>query len=277
MRRFFVSGYNKSGTTFLQMLLDSHPSINCPSEHYINAMVQFITQFAKQYRRQLELFDSRTAKQGIRFNERQFVTKVLRSMLLTAMDFGVADHTTHSGLNDNSLFNNVELFVEILPEALFVFIVRDPREVGVSLWHHKMRTEPEFAARKVSLEAIVASLAETWPAHVRKLQAFSEAHPEIAHVVRYEDLVSTDRDRYLCKVLEFLNVSYDAATIEKMWTANDFLRLQRDEVSKNPQQAAGFFRSGKTNSWRDELSADGNSVFVAKAKLELDRFGYPTG
>ena len=28
---FFVSGYNKSGTTFLQMLLDAHSDINCSS------------------------------------------------------------------------------------------------------------------------------------------------------------------------------------------------------------------------------------------------------
>ena len=33
MKYFFCFGYPKSGTTYLQMLLESHPELSCPAEH----------------------------------------------------------------------------------------------------------------------------------------------------------------------------------------------------------------------------------------------------
>ena len=275
MQRFFVSGYNKSGTTFLQMLLDAHPNINCPSEHHFHSILKYLVEFSKHYRRQLELFDSRTANQGIRFDEQSFTLKTLRSILLIMMDFGVSEATTHSGLNDNSLINNGDLFAGIIPDAAFVFIVRNPREIGVSLWHHKRRTEPDFAASDTSIDTVISVMAEAWPQHIGKIISFRDKHPKNTHIVRYEDLVSKQRDQALSAILDFMEVSYDAANLERMWNSTDFSRLQSSEKSEQSEQSAGFFRSGKTDSWRGAMTEQQTVEFTSKARAELAYFGYP--
>ena len=79
VNRFFVSGMNKSGTTFLQMLLNAHPTISCPSEQHFNTLINGVPALVNQYNATLDLFDKNTSNQGTGFNKEAFSYHLLKS------------------------------------------------------------------------------------------------------------------------------------------------------------------------------------------------------
>lgn len=276
MERFFVSGFNKSGTTFLQMLLDAHPAINCPSEHHFQTLMQNLSTLASHYDAVVRSFDERTANQGIRFNKGVFTGALIRQGLLSLMSFGVTPQTTHTGLNDNSILQSGAFFASLMPEAKFVFIVRDPRDVGISLWHHRMRTEPDFVKSNPPLDRVATAVGEAWGEHVTKLDAFVAARPERAVILRYEDLIGADRDAALRLALDLLGVGYGPDDLAVMWQATDFDRLKTKEAARNGA-GSGFFRSGKREGWRETLDDPVQAAIAGMIAPQLERFGYAPG
>ncbi len=276
MERFFVSGFNKSGTTFLQMLLDAHPAINCPSEHHFTTLIQDLSALAHRYETVVRAFDERTANQGIRFNKGVFTGELVRQSLLSLMSFGATPRTTHTGLNDNSILQSGPFFAALLPEARFVFIVRDPRDVGISLWHHRMRTEPDFAKSNPPMDRVATAVGEAWGKHVTALDAFVAERPDRAIVLRYEDLIGDGRDTALTAALDLLGVRYGPDDLAAMWQATDFDRLKTKEAARNGA-GAGFFRSGKREGWRETLDDTVQATIAGMITPQLQRFGYASG
>ena len=103
MQKFFISGYNKSGTTFLQMLMNAYPGIFCPSEQFFNLFLQTAEQLSTNYEKQIHSFDQNTAKQGIPFDKSKFFSDLVKQAVTTQFESKVPKQTTHIGLNDNSI------------------------------------------------------------------------------------------------------------------------------------------------------------------------------
>lgn len=284
MQFFFVSGYNKSGTTFIQMLLDAHPAINCPSEQHFKTLFQGLEKLAQTYRSALEFFDERTAQQGIRFNQAAFTEHLFKQGLLKLAEFGATEVTTHIGLNDNSLIDRADIHTRLLPEAKFIFIIRDPRDVGVSLWHHRMRVDPGFADKDQPLDDMILGVCRAWPGHLDKILALQNSRPGYTHIVRYEDLISPQREDALAQILKFMDVRATPDIIAEMFAATEFKKLQKNEQSKKPppsgatpqsaETTPGFFRSGKRNGWRDILSDEQKAKALDSCGVMLEKFGY---
>lgn len=273
MKKFFVSGLNKSGTTFLQMLLNAHPAINCRSEQHFYTLLEELERLSKGYGIGLKSFDQRTANQGVHFDEKSFTKNVFRAMLLELMTYGTDDNTTHAGLNDNSLIENTELFAEGLPDAKFIFIIRDPRDVGISLWHHRLRNEPEFAGKNPPVGPTVRGILRAWNEHIESIDNFQTRYPDRVMLVRYEDLIATERDAALGVTLDFLGVPFDDGNLSDMWAATEFDKLRAREQDTEGQ-GNGFYRSGNRKTWREHLDEDTRKYAHKVAAEALQKFGY---
>jgi hypothetical protein len=70
------------------------------------------------------------------------------------------------------------------PEASFVYMVRDPRDVAVSMFHYRPRQPRRRIARDLTWVAL------NWRESVRLALRESAADPARFHVVRYEGLVT---------------------------------------------------------------------------------------
>ena len=143
-----------------------------------------------------------------------------------------------------------------------LYLVRDPRDVAISLAHH-LGTGPDHAiallfdeqARAASPKQLGYRIGE-WAGHVSGWTGQTEMP---VRVVRYEDL-RRDTVAVLRDVLAFLGAS---TTEEDLARAIDHSRLealQRQEADKGfrerqPGQKR-FFRSGRTGEWRDVMTAD---------------------
>lgn len=273
MIRFFISGYNKSGTTYLQMLLDGHPCIHCPSEQFFNLILHFAEQLSTEYEKQIAIFDKNTANQGIQFDKNRFLTGIVRAAVLAQMDTGIVRTTTHTGLNDNSMIENGTFWAQIFPDAHFVFIVRDPRALAVSIWHHRVRTEPEFASSGTKVDAVAVALARSWAKHVDKLVDFKKLHARRVIVVRYEDLVGEEKTNYLEQVLVQLGIAAERKIIDSMFQRVDFEMLKQKE-SGSLNGKPGFYRQGNSQGWETALGKDAIEAFVREGSSQLEMFGY---
>ncbi|NNE90184.1 MAG: hypothetical protein HKN23_00910 [Verrucomicrobiales bacterium] len=273
---FFVFGLNKSGTTFLQSLLDAHPNVNCPSEHHLTTVRNMLDQGLTSYRRVIEDIDRKTAKQGVRLDEDRLREVLYGTWVRELMNTGAGKNTTHVGLNDNRLAESLPEHFEQFPEARFVYIVRDPRDVAVSLWHHRLRTEPDFAESGTTLEDVAIAIASKWMVYLKAVQEHAESHPGRIEMVRYEDLIDeTMRQQAMSQVLGFLELSDEPELIRHLFEATDLEKMQSKEKGEEESGEYGFYRTGRKGNWRTELTQEQIWTIEYVASDMMERLRYP--
>lgn len=272
MQRFFVFGYNKSGTTFLQQLLDSHPNVNCPSEHHFSSVIHNIYTFGQEYVKRITMFDERTAQQGIRFDESEVLMHTFRAFVEASMECGADTTTTHVGVNDNSIGLSLEYYDTVFPESRFIAILRDPREVTVSLFHHKWRTEEISRQENLTLSAVAEAVGPSWKQHMEKLSSFSirNSSQDRLCVTRYEDLIGAEKNAEFARILSFLRVPYDAALLRDVLAANEFSVRRKNEADGR----GSFLRSGSADTWKEELGPMDVASIERNAGEQMLKFGY---
>jgi len=273
---FFVGGSPKSGTTWLQLLLDAHPSVSCSGEgHFPTHLWNFLKQALDQH------------DGVIQTNNKELFTELEEYQRLTQDDIGYifatciavflvkqSKHKPATAIGDKTPAN-VRAFdglAALFPRAKFIQIVRDGRDCAVSGWFHNLRN-PEWAPlNRGSLTAYATAFAEMWVSELAKGQEFADAHPDRIRRIRYEDL-ARDTEGILAGLFEFLGVEVNASVLAHCRTEASFAKRSggRNPGEENRQS---FFRKGVTGDWRNHLSEEQNALFRERAGSWLDRFGY---
>ncbi len=166
------------------------------------------------------------------------------------------------------------LYGRDLPKV--VYLLRDPRDVMVSYWHYDRLINPAAAP---SLAAFVAR-DDHWPcywdAHVADWLLPGQ-HPRLL-VVRYEEM-HRDAKEVLQRVLDFADVSYTPAKIERAVAASRFEAMQSFEDQNGAAEAVAdpkerFVRRGRAGGWRDELDPETLRVLEHKYGAVMEAVGY---
>jgi hypothetical protein len=167
-----------------------------------------------------------------------------------------------------------------------VYIIRDPREVAVSLAHAAGRSFAWAQRRLNDPEAALAGSGDqlheqlrqwlgTWSQHVR---SWVDESPFTVEVVRYEDLASAPVETFgrALRFAGFAGVT-DRRVAECVERAA-FARLERAErehgFRERRSAEAPFFRRGESGSWRVELSGDLADRIRDDHREVMSRFGY---
>jgi hypothetical protein len=215
----FVVGAARSGTTLLQRMLDAHPQLAVVNETYW---------VPRKFRERTGL-----TREGL-------VTPALLPQLLASPKFSRMGVTEEDllGLLDDGEPVRYERFVarifdlyaerrgkplagdktpgyvrrigrihELWPRARFVHIIRDPRDVCLSMleWRSGERTAGQFGTWDMDP---VISTALYWRYSVAVGREAGESlGPTLYHEVRYEDHVSSP-ERELAKMCDFLGLPY---------------------------------------------------------------------
>ena len=185
-----------------------------------------------------------------------------------------------------------EAYTEIAPgEPLFgrmaargvIYIVRDPRDVAVSLSHHfdvtidqaiaGMNTALTGSPRRARSGRFHSRLLD-WSAHVASWLDQGEMP---VHLVRYEDLVVAPVDTFT-GVAHFLGLDFGSAAIERAVQHSDFARLQSQEreagFTERLSRTSLFFRKGCVGDWRLALTAAQATAIVDAHGAMMHRLGY---
>lgn len=155
---------------------------------------------------------------------------------------------------------HIDRLAAIWPGARFVVLVRDGRDVALSVMGVPFGPNNAWAA------------ARSWATAIRQGRHAAEHHPGRVLELRYEDLVG-DPATWLVTVCNFLGMDYDA----------DMLAIERTDRSKVTEDQSAWFTSiwggittAAVGKWRTELSPREVGIFEAVAGDELRELGYET-
>jgi len=172
-------------------------------------------------------------------------------------------------------YGTAQIPYAITKQALY--IVRDPRDVAVSLAHHNDCTLDEAIDTLVgdgaTKEYGVPQYLGSWGKHVDSWMKAPAGEPDGANytvaVVRYEDMLAGDVELW-SHIDEILTGGpTDENRVADAIVLTGFRRLQAREREEGfvDQRGRGlFFRSGQAKAWRDTLNAEQ----VARIQERLD-------
>ncbi|MEK9594743.1 MAG: sulfotransferase [Rhodospirillaceae bacterium] len=238
---FFCSGLAKSGTTFLQRMLDAHPQISCPSEHAFRTVFENLNAFYDAYNEGLELVARRTGGQKPRVVSK----KAIRQMFVMHLQVMAKDASQGKpifGLNDNALLQNYALFAKMFPRAKFLFIVRNPIDRALSLWDHNHKLfeieKSDVHLRFLksfdgTLDGCVIDIASR---DAKCFTTFLDAvgDNQNALIIKYEDL-SHDRVTGLGRIYDFLGATTAPDVLQMIAAESDIGTMAKASNSQ------GFF------------------------------------
>lgn len=274
MRYLFVVGCPRSGTTWVAWLLAQHPA-TVVSLHtgFFQALARHLDWFdlPKDFGNRIVATPGGEAAGGERVvtladvlapEELHAACRPLAECLFGAVArVDPAASWVVEKTPENLL--HADLIRAVLPEARFLHVVRDPRAVFSS-----MRMATRQWAYPGDLPSSPITFARGyWNVYMaagERLAGKSERYME----VRYEDLLA-EGARRLAAVFDWMGLPADAGLCERAVDAASIDRM-RSELSAPP----GFFRSGRAQGWREELSPWHVRVIEHLAGDRMERFGY---
>jgi hypothetical protein len=169
-----------------------------------------------------------------------------------------------------------------------VVIVRDPRDVAVSLAHHMhlsidraidFMADPQstFSTTRRAQAVQLRQRLLSWSGHVASWLDQTELP---VHLVRYEDM-QADTLAVLTTALEFAGHPFTPAQAARAIALARFSALREQEETSGfrewlPGKTGGsFFRRGEAGGWRDGLTAAQVARIESVHAAMMTRLGYP--
>ncbi len=288
-----IIGAARSGTTLLRMMLDSHPQLAIPPEtHFLPALRALQTRPDLKGGEQANALREeflRIVTTSLNWPEFGMEEPALREAVSGGKSFGVgvavrkfyrnyarARGKARWGDKTPPYVTQMRVVHALLPEARFIHIVRDGRDVALSmrgLW---------FDAAAGNLEDQAAN----WLWRIREARQHAAFCPHYLEI-RYEDLLEKPA-AVLGRICRFIDLEYSPAMEEYHQTSGNRLRAEiRDRhdasgkvvVSKAQREAifekvSGPPDAARAGRWRRELSGEECARYEAVAGSLLRELGY---
>jgi hypothetical protein len=280
----FVVGATRSGTTLLRLMLDAHPRLAIPSEtHFIPELIAARDKHGAPPEQMLELLTAHRRWGDFGIEADALAARWAELDPLTAPDAIRAFYAlyaekigkpgAHWGDKTPGYIKSMREIQTYLPEARFVHLIRDGRDVALSVL--KQDWGPQ------SIEAA----AEKWRSRVLRGRA-QQPYLGFYMEVKFEDLV-LHTERELRRICEFVELDFDPAMLGYHETAEK--RLQ--EKARALPRAHGEAQSAEKRlashaktfeppnpaligTWKAKMTPEDRASFEALAGDLLGELGY---
>jgi hypothetical protein len=293
----FIVANPGSGTTLLRMMLDAHPDLAIPPEtHFVPELIER----AREIRRASDRKPTGEELAGFIASSRRWEDFHLDEATLAKRMSGrrgqsgpgaairafyelYAESQGKRRWGDKTpdYLRSIRRIGRTLPEARFVHLIRDGRDVAAS----RRRWRARAGGKERPVEAWAAQW-KRWIETARKQGRDVEGYMEL----RYEDLVA-DTEPSLQRVCEFIELGFRPEMLDYHERAPERLReLDRSlpaAEGKGGREAehrqakhaltAAPPQAEKIGAWREEMSEADRVAFEAEAGNLLEELGYPVG
>ncbi len=281
----FVCGVTRSGTTLARLMLDSHPDLAIPGEtHWVPKLIR---RLENEKRSSAELAEIIIGSK--RWQEFHLDADALRERFDAMPDGNAAEAIrafyllyaeregkTRYGDKTPGYIKEMVRLQRTLPEAHFIHIIRDGRDVSLS--HMRMNWGPKTYEESAQL----------WVDRITKARK-KAAKVEHYHEIHFEDLVR-ETEGTLRKVCDIIDLDFDPAMLNYHERAEK--RLQEKNVDlvrrHGPTQPAAARmeshklakeppREDRLEAWRRKMAPEEIASYEEIAGPLLVELGYELG
>lgn len=291
--QYLIFASPKSGTTWLQRLLSSHPEVHCSETRLFGRHIDPTRPSGLGI----------TLESYVENTQRHFHPPAAASAVPTApgsfaseLLFDLVDQIarTTSRYSGKPIYGEkltpylgtashvLERLKQYSADTRLIFLVRDGRDVAVSgaaQWNNLTRSAsaapPDEFAAPVFAPGIDERYFDMFLTHWTEAAAAYEEHAASFPnrlVVRYEDMLNNPTVQAQ-RLLRFIGADASADTVEECVRAASFERLSGGRAS-GEEDASSFFRKGVAGDWRTKLSTEQVFRFEHIAGHWLREHGY---
>jgi hypothetical protein len=306
---FFAVGHGRSGTTWLERILNTHPEVLCKGSgmwfgRNINLYEGRKTLYAALagsetlrtwHGMQPNYWSTASFEEDVPGMVRAVIDHVMRTELAASGKRIAGDRTPH-------YVSNLDEIHTLYPEAKIIHIIRDGRDVAVSnlhaVWNSSRdrggpvdlnpedleRRDAYFKDRRKHLDegrSIFArqrmnQLASSWNDVVRRGREDGEGLFGGNYLeVRYESLLEDPRPE-LARLFGFLEVGREKGVVERVAEENSFERRTSGR-QRGEEDSTSFFRKGIHGDWKNVFNERDRDIFKRNAGELLVELGYEGG
>ena len=295
MKKFFIFGHARSGTTLLTRLVRIHPDVHCNYQAHFFTRPPLLTSLVSDPE-----VGAWLVRRSNRWNRGRDLSPVV---LRTVSDFILERDARLAGKNivgdksPNSLLDGraVQLLHDVYPDARLVFIVRDGRDAALS---HRFQTfidatqhmgkedfqirdayardaEPFLRGeRSVFTDKGIRRAAQGWMHNVTTTcQAGQELFGDQFLTLRYEDMLERPWDE-LRRVWSFIGADVATSGLEAALAAEMAQNPDADWQQHKASELAQSMQKGKQGSWRELFTPRDRLTFQEIAGSTLAAWGY---
>lgn len=267
--QFFIVGAQRSGTTLLRLLLNSHSKIAIPEES--SFLFPYLTPRLMQKREPLSsefksiffkyiLGDSQFKKWKMNVDPTLLLLEKnvsLRHLIgFLYYQFALQNGKTICGDKNPKFIRKLGLIADAYPKSKFIHLVRDGRDTYLSF---KKKGHP-------SADSIAVAALE-WKTKNNLCRKLLDEHAERSLCLRYEDLLQAPEDT-LQEVCTFLSVDYEAGMLDFWKSADQFIDKQHSELIFKPIEPKNI---GK---WKESFTRQEASAYTLIAGKTLQTYNY---
>jgi hypothetical protein len=260
----FVVGVPRSGTTWIQRMLAMHPEAWGLLETYMFSRASGLGALLDSTppARKSGDFDLPLPGLGRIFDREELVAE-LRSIASGWLRRG-SDGSRFVIEKSPWHLSDLDVIAEILPEARFVHVMRDGRDVAVSVVAAR-RSWSQVEQRSPS--ATVREVAGVWADAMRRRETARALLGDAMLEVRYEDARS-DPARTCRAILTHCGMPFDEDLVRRTVEATGFGRADRPHGEGSPS------RAGQVGQWRERFGLRDAWSFERRAGEALEQTDY---
>jgi hypothetical protein len=272
---FFIGGAPRSGTTWLQQILDSHPHASCKGEGLFAKDLYPPLEGAMAQRR-----DALQAKNQSLFQhtggyplptsgDTEFLAATAILLAFCRQAGGKECHAIGEKTPENVFF--FARFRALFPRAKFIGIARDPRDVLTSAWYYFRKPSPGDDDREAKI-AFIRSALPSLAEGARAMLAFGEKHPDAYRMLTYEQL-RRDPEPTIADLFRFLGLADGIETVRACLDQTSFAAATGGRPAGTAQDGA-FLRKGVVGDWRSTLTPAMNDLVLRELGWMFHSFGW---
>lgn len=274
---FFMTGYDKSGTTWIKKAVNYIDDFSClgsnqffdffPTERTINDFSRFLVEM-KNIDNPFHINKDTL----IDFYKNTYKKRIFDTSPRSNLYFG-----------EKSTVQNLETIKYFFPESKQIVLVRDMRDIIVSFaFHFDRKYKLNKWSRKnskfdedgnIKINFITRETAKL-KSYYRHLCDYRETQNVM--FIRYEDLNSSDGIDYFTDIINFItnnNSQKYKDSIVKSWNEHTFEKLS-DGRQKGEKDTGSFFRSGKSGDYVNHLTQEQIKYIDKELDKYLAEFNY---
>ncbi|OGV51437.1 MAG: hypothetical protein A2X49_16935 [Lentisphaerae bacterium GWF2_52_8] len=268
--KFFIVGCQKSGTSWVQAILDAHPALSCGGESgFMTDLIPSLTQATGFYNQR-----QKTGPHNV-FSNNDDEFMITTAILSLIAKWPGAEAASCIGERTPGHAILMPELNQLFPNSKFIHVIRDGRDVVLSGWFHNLR-EPSTLFKQEFENDFHAYIEHAclyhWRHYIIKARIFGKRNPEQYLEVRYEKLHSAPEET-IEEMLSFLGVDASTSLVERCRDSASFENLSGGRKPGEEDRNSPY-RKGIVGDWQNHFDKDAAELFLREAGTLMKELKY---